>query len=146
MVADGVAFVGGVGEAVLVTEVFVNFGVDFVERLFFGGFEEAAAGFLGNLLEDFLAVGALLLRIPWLIRVTRSFRSVRAAVVVQICFADAVMCLRRIISKDRQLTMKPQGADLGSVLKTYTPGTLFVTMPESTPLVDKVNCLSLIHI
>ena len=34
MVADGVAFVGGVGEAVLVAEVFVDFGVDFVECVF----------------------------------------------------------------------------------------------------------------
>jgi len=36
VVADGVAFVGGVGEAVLVAEIFVDFGVDFVERFFFG--------------------------------------------------------------------------------------------------------------
>ncbi len=35
VVADGVAFVGGVGEAVLVAEVFVDFGVDFVERFLF---------------------------------------------------------------------------------------------------------------
>ena len=62
VVADGVAFVGGVGEAILIAEVFVDFGVDFVEGLFFGSFEEAAAGFVRDLLEDFLAVGTLLLR------------------------------------------------------------------------------------
>jgi hypothetical protein len=39
VVADGVAFVGSVGEAVLVAEVFVDFGVDFVERLLFGDFK-----------------------------------------------------------------------------------------------------------
>jgi len=64
VVADGVTFVGGVGEAVLVAEVFVNFGVDGVDGFFFGDFEEAAAGFSGDLLEDFFAVGAVLLRIP----------------------------------------------------------------------------------
>src|SRR5580692_4268113 len=64
VVADGVALVGGVGEAVLVAEVFVDFGVDLVEGLFLGSPEELAAGFPGDLFQDFLAVGALLLRVP----------------------------------------------------------------------------------
>src|SRR5271170_544176 len=64
VVADRVSFVGGVGEAVLVAQVFLDLGIDGVDGFFFGDFEHAAAGFFGNLLEDFLAVGALLLRIP----------------------------------------------------------------------------------
>src|SRR5271170_1368784 len=62
VVADRVSFVGGVGEAVLVAQVFLDLGIDGVDGFFFGDFEHAAAGFFGNLLEDFLAVGALLLR------------------------------------------------------------------------------------
>src|SRR5580658_9682520 len=62
VVADCVALVGGVGEAVLVAQVFLDLGVDGVNRFFLGDFEHAAAGFLGNLFKDFLAVGALLLR------------------------------------------------------------------------------------
>src|SRR5580704_15483159 len=62
VVADGVALVGGVGEAVLIAQVFFNFGVDGVDGFFFGDFEHAPAGFFGDLLEDFLAVGPLLLR------------------------------------------------------------------------------------
>src|ERR1700675_2886510 len=61
VIADRVALVGGVGEAVLVAQVFFNLGVDRVNGFFFRDFEHAAAGFLGNLLEDFLAVGALFL-------------------------------------------------------------------------------------
>src|ERR1700676_997427 len=61
VIADRVALVGGVGEAVLVAQVFFNLGVDRVNGFFFRDFEQAAAGFLGNLLEDFLAVGALFL-------------------------------------------------------------------------------------
>src|SRR5271163_4435389 len=61
VIAERVAFVGGVGEAVLIAKVFFDFGVDGVDRFFFRDFEHAAAGFLGNLFKDFLAVGALLL-------------------------------------------------------------------------------------
>src|SRR5580700_9988116 len=61
MVADGVALVWGVREAVLVAQIFFDLGVDGVNRLLFGDFEHAPACFLGKLLEDFLAVGALFL-------------------------------------------------------------------------------------
>src|SRR5271169_1775590 len=62
VVADRVSFIRGVGEAVLVAQVFLDIGVDGIDRFFLGDFEHAAAGFLGDLLKDFLAVGALLLR------------------------------------------------------------------------------------
>src|SRR5580704_4757386 len=61
VVADCVALIRGVREAVLVAQIFFYLGVDCVNRLLFGDFEHAPACFLGKLLEDFLAVGALLL-------------------------------------------------------------------------------------
>src|SRR5215469_5527772 len=53
---SGVGLVGGVAEDVLVAEFGVDFRVDFIERFFFGDFEEAGAGGLGHFLEDFFAV------------------------------------------------------------------------------------------
>src|SRR5579859_470920 len=65
VVADCVAFVRGVREAVLVAQIFLNLGVNLVDRLLLGHLEKAPARFLGYLLEDFLAVWALFLpRIP----------------------------------------------------------------------------------
>src|SRR4029077_12810146 len=65
VVAERVALVRSVGEAVLVAQVFLNLGVDFVHRVLLGDLEEPPAGFLGNLLEDFLAVGPFFLpRVP----------------------------------------------------------------------------------
>src|ERR1700722_12287041 len=61
VIAERVALVRGVRGAVLVPQVFLNLGVDCVDGLFFGDFEHAPTSFLGNLLEDFLAVGTLLL-------------------------------------------------------------------------------------
>jgi hypothetical protein len=54
----GVGFVGRVAEDVLVVELLVEVGVDFVESFFLGDFKEAPPGILGHLLENFLAVGA----------------------------------------------------------------------------------------
>src|SRR5260370_2732290 len=62
VVANRVALVWGVGEAVLVAQFFLDLRIDCVDGFFFGDFEHAAAGFLGDLFEDFLALGALLLR------------------------------------------------------------------------------------
>ena len=59
----------------------------------------------------------------WLKRVPSSAWCVRAAVVVQVCLADTVVGLRRLVSKNSQLTTEPERADLGSVLKAHTPGT-----------------------
>src|SRR4029077_3711738 len=65
VVAERVALVRRVGEAVLVAQVFLNLGVDFVPRVLLGDLEDPPAGFLGNLLEDFLAVGPFFLpRVP----------------------------------------------------------------------------------
>jgi len=65
VVADCVAFVRGVGEAVLVAQVFLNLRLNLVDRILLGDLEKPPARFLGNLLEDFLAVWAFLLpRIP----------------------------------------------------------------------------------
>ena len=54
----GVGFVGRVAEDILAAEFFVEVGVDFVDGFFFGDFEETAPGGLGELFENFLAVGA----------------------------------------------------------------------------------------
>src|SRR5580704_4174790 len=61
VVTDCVVLVWGVREAVLVAQIFLDLGVDCVNRLLFGDFEHAPACFPGKLLEDFLSVGALLL-------------------------------------------------------------------------------------
>src|SRR4029077_14983124 len=59
----------------------------------------------------------------WLVRVPSSTWCVRAAVVVQVCLAYTISCLWRMISENSQLAMQPERANLGSVLKTHTPGT-----------------------
>ena len=65
VVADCVALVERIGEAVLVAQIFLNLRVDLFHRFFLGDLEEAPARFSGNLVEDFLAVGARFLsRIP----------------------------------------------------------------------------------
>ena len=55
----GVGLVGRIAEDVLVAELLVDVGIDFVEGFFLADFEEAGAGGLGDLFENFLAVGAL---------------------------------------------------------------------------------------
>src|SRR5271165_1230042 len=98
VVADGVAFVWGVGEAVLVAQVFFNFGVDGVDCFFFCDFEHATAGFFGDLLEDFLAIGALLL---WRISPTASAAAHSAAVTAHSEPAGAAIALFFVGEQDR---------------------------------------------
>jgi hypothetical protein len=45
------------------------------------------------------------------------------AVIVQVCLADTVMSLGRMVSENSQLMMEPERANLGSVLKANTAGT-----------------------
>ena len=56
----GVGFVGRVAQAVLAAQFFLDLLVDLFERHFLRDFKEAAAGFFGDALKDFLAVAARL--------------------------------------------------------------------------------------
>src|SRR5271154_8518 len=52
---------GSVPEAVLIAQLFLDPAEDVLYRQFLGDLEEAAAGFLREALQDFLAVGTLCL-------------------------------------------------------------------------------------
>src|SRR5580693_1146379 len=60
---------------------------------------------------------------PWLVRVAPSLWCVSGVVLIQVSLAYAVMCLGRAVSENSQLTMEPERADVGSVLKLHTLGT-----------------------
>ena len=59
----GVCRARGVAQAVLIAQFVLNLAVDLFYRLLLGNFEESAARCLRDLLEDFLAIRALLLGI-----------------------------------------------------------------------------------
>src|SRR5262249_24144564 len=56
----GIGRFRGIAQDVLIAEFCVDFGIDFVERFFFGDFKEARTGSLGHLCKDFLTVGVFL--------------------------------------------------------------------------------------
>src|SRR5271167_4395748 len=53
----GDRLVGGVAEAVLVAQLLLDLSVNLVDGLLLGNFEETAAGFARDALQDFLAIG-----------------------------------------------------------------------------------------
>ncbi len=58
----------------------------------------------------------------WRMEAAGSLWCVGVAVLVQIYLTDAVMCSRRMVSENSQLTVELERADLGSVLIAYAPG------------------------
>ena len=60
----GVILARGVAEDILVVEFLVEVGINFVESFFLGDFKETSAGSLGDLFENFFAVGPRFLGAP----------------------------------------------------------------------------------
>src|SRR5215831_3846161 len=54
----GISPVRRIAQAVLIAQIFLNLGVDFLDRLFAGDFKELSAGFARDLFQNFLSVRA----------------------------------------------------------------------------------------